>query len=122
MKTYPRSNRIGEHIHRVLADVLKREIHDPRLSSVSITQVQMSPDLKNAHVFFAISGQKINPAMAMAGFSAGMGFIKRTMAKELGLRYMPDLRFSYDTILDKVQRIDSLLREEGEAMSSISEE
>ena len=112
MKTYPRSDRVGEHIHRVLADVLRRDVHDPRLAGVTVTQVQMSPDLRDAHVYFTLSGNKNTPKQALAGFANAIGYIKKTLAKELGLRYMPNLRFSYDTTLDRAQRIKELLKEE----------
>ena len=110
MKTYPRSDRVGEHIHRVLADVLRRDVHDPRLTGTTITQVKMSPDLRDAHVYFTLSGQKNTPKQAIAGFSTAMGYIKKTLAKELGLRYMPNLRFSYDTTLDRALRIEEILK------------
>ena len=112
MKTYPRSDRVGEQIHRVLAQVLRRDIHDPRLEAVTVTQVRMSPDLREAHVYFTLSGKKTSSEMALAGFTKAMGFIKKAVAKEVGLRYMPNLRFSYDTTLDRASRIDQLLKEE----------
>lgn len=109
MKTYPRSDRIGGLIHRTLSNLLQKDIHDPRLEMATITGVRMSRDLRKARIYFAISGTASAKTDAALGFRSAMGYIKRTLAHQLELRYMPDLMFLYDESFDYGSRIDEVL-------------
>ena len=109
MKTYPRSDRIGGLIHKTLSNLLQKDIHDPRLEMATITGVKMSRDLRKARVYFAISGTAAAKGGAVKGFESAMGYIKRTLARQLGLRYMPELTFFYDESFDYGSRIDEVL-------------
>jgi len=75
----------------------------------TITGVRMSRDLRKATVYFAISGGEAAKGQATKGFGSAMGYIKRTLARQLGLKYMPDLDFSYDESFDYGSRIDNVL-------------
>jgi ribosome-binding factor A len=110
MKTYSRADRIGGHLQRVLSDILRKEINDPRLESVSITGVKMTPDLKLARIYFTVSGGKVGKEAAAGGFEQALGYMKRVLARQLGLRYMPNLLFLYDESIDYGSHIDHLLR------------
>jgi len=114
MKPYKRADRVSGHIQKALSDLMHNKIKDPRLNMVTITGVKMSPDLKIAHIFYTISditsGIKKRCAAAEKGFKSALGYIKRTLACELGLRYMPDITFHYDESFDYGSRIDSILK------------
>ncbi len=110
MKPFSRADRVGELIQRVLAELLTKSIKDPRLKMATITDVKMSKDLKNARIYFAVSGGPKRVDNALLGFKSAMGFIKRVLASELELRYMPELKFFYDESFDYGARIDSLLK------------
>lgn len=90
--------------------MLKKKINDPRLEMITITSVKMSRDLKTARIYFSISGGEQNIKDATHGFESAKGYIKRTLAGKLGLRYMPDIKFFYDETFDYGSRIDSLLK------------
>lgn len=111
MKDYPRSARIGNQIQQVVSDVLRKKTKDPRLHDVGITAVKMSSDLSKAYIYFALSipGKKAKKD-AEAGFKSAKGFLKKTIGKELNLRYIPELNFLYDSALDNGQKIDDLLK------------
>ncbi len=109
MKTYPRAERVSRHIRNNLAELLNKKIRDPRLRTVTITGVDMSPDLRLAKIYFSTAGDKKAVSDAEAGFANARSFIKRHLAGSLGLRYMPDIRFYYDTSLDYGARIDNIL-------------
>jgi len=94
----------------VLSDLILKEISDPRLSRATITGVSMSKDLRIAKVYFAAHGGKDDEQELTAGFESAKGFIKRALAKELGLRYMPELKFFYDTSFDYGAHIDRVLK------------
>ena len=115
MKPFARADRVSGQIQKNLSDLLRKNINDPRLELVTITGVKMSKDLRFAYIYFSVSGtgasdkEKIFQE-AEEGFKSALGYIKRTLAKQLGLRYMPDLRFHYDQSFDYGERIDSVLK------------
>ena len=110
MTLYSRADRVSGLIQEVLSDLLKKSIHDPRLQMATITKVKMSPDLKLARIYFAIYGDSKKSEDAASGFESARGFIKRNLARKLGLRYMPDLKFFYDESFDYGLQIDQLLK------------
>jgi ribosome-binding factor A len=111
MKPYTRSDRVGEHIRRALSELLTRSIHDPRLETVVISGVDVTADLKLATVHFTISGGEGAKEQALKGFHSAKGFVKRELARCLGLRYMPELRFFYDVSFDQGERIERIIHE-----------
>lgn len=110
MKPFSRADRVGGLIQQILAENLNKSIKDPRLAMATITGVKMSKDLKIAKIYFAISGGKEKIDRALLGFNSAVGYIKRLIAAEMDLRYMPELKFFYDESFDYGARIDSLLK------------
>ncbi len=110
MKPFARADRVSALIQESLSLLLKKSIKDPRLETAVITGVKMSPDLKLARVYFVISDRSVSKADALEGFDKAKGFIKYTLAQELNLRYMPDLRFYYDESIDYGFHMDSVLK------------
>jgi len=110
MMPFSRADRVSGLIQEVLSDLLKKDIHDPRLKMATITNVKMSRDLKLARVYFSIFGDSSKAQAAADGFESARGFIKRSLARKLSLRYMPDLKFFYDESFDYGSHIDELLR------------
>ena len=109
MIPYNRSDRIGGLVQKVLSDILQKKIKDPRLKMITITGVKISPDLKIARIYFVASGGKKRTDEAVAGFQSAIGYIKRTLASRISLRYMPELKFYYDKSFDYGSKIDRLL-------------
>ena len=110
MKPFARSERVGGQIQKILSELLQKKINDPRLDMATITGVKMSPDLKNAYIYFTTSGGEKSQKNAFDGFTSATGFLKKILAKRLGLRYMPKLKFFHDDSFDYGSRIDSLLK------------
>jgi ribosome-binding factor A len=110
MKTFPRADRVGGQIQKLLTEVLRRRTKDPRLVAATITGVEMTRDLRIARVYFTISGGEKYREASLQGFQSARGYLKRTLAAELGLRYMPDLVFYYDESFDYGDHIDRLLK------------
>lgn len=109
MKPFSRADRVGGLLHEVLSDVLKKEISDPRLKKTTITAVKISDDLKHAKIYFITDSSETKDA-AMNGFRSAEGYLKKKLAQQLGLRYMPALKFHYDESLDYGARIDNVLK------------
>ncbi|OQX25302.1 MAG: ribosome-binding factor A [Desulfobacteraceae bacterium IS3] len=112
MRSFTRAERVGGEIRRILSDILRKSVKDPRLEMTVITGVDVSSDLKNARVYFSTSGgNEIRRQEASEGFQSALGYIRRTLSQELALRYIPEIRFFYDESFDYGSRIDTLLRE-----------
>jgi ribosome-binding factor A len=95
---------------KVLAELLQKKTSDPRLASATITGVKMSPDLKIAKIYYTCKGEEEVKVAVAAGFGSAKGFLKRTLAKKLGLRSMPELKFFYDESFDYGERIEKVLK------------
>jgi len=110
MTPFSRADRVSGLIQEILSNLLKKDIHDPRLHMATITNVKMSRDLKLARIYFSIYGDSNKREAAAKGFESARGFIKRSLARKLSLRYMPDLIFFYDDSFDYGSHIDELLK------------
>ena len=110
MKPFARSDRVGGQIQKILSEILLKKVKDPRLKNASITAVKLSRDLRIARIYFVISGNKKNIEAVLEGFNSAVGYVKRTLARQLGLRYMPDLKFFYDESFDYGSHIDNVLK------------
>ena len=110
MSTFARSERVSQHMQKALMDILTKDIKDPRLEMVTITKVRLTNDLKIARVYFALAGSQKSIKDAENGFKSAHGYLKRTLGRELALRYMPKLEFFYDDSFDYASKIDQLFR------------
>ncbi len=111
MISYARADRVSGLIQKTLSDILRKHVKDPRLEMTTITQVKMSRDLRLARIYFSTPGGEKRQKAAAEGFKSASGFVKRILAPQLGLRYMPDLQFFYDESFDYGAHIDKLLNQ-----------
>jgi len=112
---FKRSLRVGESILRILAEVLRISVRDPRIDHVTLTGIRLTDDLKQARIFFSIhspsSEDFVTPEDAQKGLESASGYLKRELAKQMQLRKMPDLIFQYDGSMQQAARIESLLEQ-----------
>jgi ribosome-binding factor A len=106
---YQRSDRVADRLLEVIAELLRREIHDPRLQLLNLTGVKVSKDLRHAKVFFSLFGGSGDRQEALAGLTSAGGFIRARLGKKLDLRFVPTLEFLYDDSEEEARRIDALL-------------
>jgi ribosome-binding factor A len=106
---YQRSDRVGDRLLEEIAELLRREIHDPRLQWLNLTGVKMSKDLRHAKVFFSLLGGAGDREQALAGLKSASGFIRSRLGKKLTLRFVPTIDFLYDDSEDEARRIEALL-------------
>src|ERR1043165_6564800 len=93
---FQRSDRVGDVLLKTLAELLAREIRDPRVRGINLTGVKVSKDLRHARIFFSVFGAETNKSDALAGLKRATGFIRSKLGKELSLRFVPSIEFSYD--------------------------
>ena len=106
---YQRSERVGDLLLEVVAELLRRDIHDPRLQWLNLTGVKMSKDLRHAKVFFNLLEIGSDRNEVLAGLKSAGGFLRSRVGKKLNLRFVPALEFVYDEREDDARRIDALL-------------
>jgi len=104
-----RADRVSDLIKAELSDILHKEIRDPVIGPVTVTDVKMSSDLRTARIYFVRLGSDLNAAEAEQHLQRAAGFLKRELGKRVSLRYMPDLVFVYDKSFEYGSRIEKLL-------------
>lgn len=104
---------IGERIKELVAQYLVHTA-DPRFGLVTITSVMVSPDLRIAKVYWVVSfvsdvdrGERV--AEVAEAFESAQGYFRKMISKQLGIRFVPDLRFYYDDTLDTVEQVERLM-------------
>ena len=111
MSTHSRPDRVGHLLQQKLAQVFARGLKDPRIGLVTITGVKMSPDLREAWVYWTVHGEAAVRKETARGIEAARGWLRREVGATVGLRVVPDLHFTYDEAIDRGDRIEQLLRE-----------
>jgi len=86
-------------------------MRDPRLGLVTITGVKMSPDLREARVFWTVHGDSEQRKHTGKGLQNARGFLRHEIGMELKLRITPELHFTYDEAIDRGERIEQLIRQ-----------
>lgn len=108
--TVRRAERVGEAVREVIAEMLVREIKDPRIGMVTLTTVELTDDLKHAKVYFSCVGDQGLRERSLEGLRSAAGFIRVQVARRLKLRYSPELIFQFDPSLETADRLAALLK------------
>jgi ribosome-binding factor A len=111
VSTHNRPERVAQMIQQLLGERFARGMRDPRIGLVTITGVKMSPDLREARVYWTVHGDPEQREHTAKGLENARGFLRREIGTELKLRLTPDLRFTYDEAIDRGERIEQLLRQ-----------
>ena len=90
---YQRSERVGDLLVELIAELLSREIRDPRVRGVTITGAKVTKDLKLARIYFNVLGGGAERDNVLAGLRSAGGFIRSRLGKELKLRFVPAMSF-----------------------------
>ena len=114
-----KNTRINGEVQKILAEVIRGEIKDPRIPEfTSIVSVEVAPDLKNCKAYVSVFGDDEKAKKALEGLKSASGFIRNRLAKELNLRNTPDLHFYLDQSIaygvDMSHKIDEVIRQDEE--------
>ena len=111
-KDYPRTRRIAEQIQRELAELIRLELKDPRVTGlVTVTGVEVSQDQSHAKVFFTILGDESRKEETTAGLVRASGFLRSQLAQRMQLRTVPELHFKYDASVERGIKLTRLIDE-----------
>jgi len=94
-----------------VSEILRRQIRDPRIGSVTITDVRLTDDLRLARIFFVEMGKDGVAEETWEGLASASGFLKRELGHRLSLRYVPEIVFKHDPSFAYGSRIEGLLKE-----------
>ena len=109
MANSARQQRIGAELQKVLAELIAREVKDPRVGSVTVTAVKVAPDMSSANVLFVPFGGKHPAEDVQAGLTRAAGFLRGEVGRRLSLRHAPKLEFEYDETLERADHLTRLI-------------
>jgi ribosome-binding factor A len=104
-----RAQRVGDQIQKELADLLRHEVKDPRVGPVTVTSVEVSPDLSHAKVHFTHLAGREKGDDAVDALSRTAGFLRRELSHRLNLYSVPELHFAYDDSIEHGMKLSQLI-------------
>ncbi len=111
MRNYRRQDQLSGVITQELSDLLRTRMKDPRLGFVSITDVDLSADLRHAKVFVSVMGSPEEQRATMTALQRGTGFLRHELAQRLTIRHVPDLAFVLDQSIARGAHMLDLLNQ-----------
>lgn len=106
-KSYPRAKRVGQQIQRALSELIRRELRDPRLGMITLTDVRMSSDLSYAKIYYSVLGA--DPHLAQQILTQAADMLRGPLGRALGIRHSPELRFVQDELIESGARLSALI-------------
>ena len=106
-----RPERVADQIRAEVATMIARELHDPGVGFVTITRVEVSPDLQHARVFYTTMGDEAARRASARALERASGFMRRQIGRRLRLRRAPEIHFEFDGGVGHQDRVEQLLRE-----------
>ncbi len=105
-----RKGRLQEDIKREISDIVAKQVKDPRLGFISITDVELSRDFSHAKVFFSVYGDEEQQLQTAEGLNRAKGFVRTELGKRIRVRHIPELHFLYDSSIEHGARINRILK------------
>lgn len=104
-----KQERMSERIHQILSHLLLREVSDPRLRDITITEVALDPELMVAKVYVSAMGDEQRETEVMRGLRRAGGYLRREVGRRIRLRNTPELHFNWDNTLAYADRINAII-------------
>ena len=106
---FSRSERVVEQIRRELAELIRLELKDPRVSMITLTGVDISPDYAHAKIYYTTLADADQQPVIAAGLKRGAGFLRRELGRRVRLHQIPELHFIYDASVEHGSRLSQLI-------------
>jgi ribosome-binding factor A len=120
----PRKDKVRDAIQKEVCAIIQKELKDPRLGFITITEVDLSDDLRNAKIFYSVLGDETQAKKSQDALDSALGFIRSLIADRVKLRFAPEIMFKQDKsaqysvriqeVLDQIKAMDSRKQEERE--------
>ncbi|HEY5549255.1 MAG TPA: 30S ribosome-binding factor RbfA [Coriobacteriia bacterium] len=114
MRSYPRARAMAETVRELVARILLEEISDPRVDFITITGVELSPDMRYGTVYVT-TRETDDAEVALEGLKAATGRVRSLLGSRVRLRYSPEITFKLDPAIEEATRISNAIRREREA-------
>lgn len=108
-KAYPRARRVAQQLQQALSELIRRELRDPRLGMVTLTEVRLSSDLSYAKIYYSVLGA--DPAKSQEILEAAAPLLRGPLGRALGIRHSPELRFVQDELIESGARLSALIQQ-----------
>ncbi len=105
-----RMERVNQQLKREVGMIIQRDMSDPRVEFITITAADVSPDLRNAKVYFSVLGMDGHEG-AQVALENAQGMIRRLVSKRMNLRHTPEMTFHFDNTIENSSRIEETLKE-----------
>ncbi|RKO66324.1 30S ribosome-binding factor RbfA [Desulfofundulus salinus] len=106
-----RPERLAEIIKKEVSDMLRDELKDPRIGFVTITGVEVSPDLRYARIFFSVLGSEEEAKASLEALNRARGYVRSELGRRIRLRYAPEISFKLDPSIQRGIRVMELLHD-----------
>ncbi|KUO52279.1 MAG: ribosome-binding factor A [Desulfitibacter sp. BRH_c19] len=106
-----RPNRVAEQMKKEMAAIIEHQVKDPRIGFITITNVELSNDLRHAKIFFSSLGNDEEQKKSLEGLEKAKGFIRKEIAQRIQLRYAPEILFRIDNSIEHGVKISRILSE-----------
>ncbi len=110
-REFPRARRVEEQLKRLLVDLVRREVKDPRVGLITITAVEVSRDLSHANVYFTPFAGEGDAKAALAALQHAAGYLRHQVRNEMRLRVAPELAFHIDDSVERGARLSALIHD-----------
>ena len=107
-----RPERVAEEFREILAEEIPR-LKDPRVGFITVTRVEVGPDLRRATVFYTVLGENRDHRRTRAGLMSARSHLRATLGHQIRLKFTPELEFQEDVGLAQVERVTELLKQIG---------
>lgn len=106
-----RMRRVDEAVREVLGETITKDLKDPRVGFVTVTEVRTSPDLRHARVYVSVLGSEPEREASLDGLRSAHGFLQGRLAAELRLKNTPELTFVIDDTAEKAARLETIIKQ-----------
>ncbi|MFA5357056.1 MAG: 30S ribosome-binding factor RbfA [Candidatus Omnitrophota bacterium] len=107
----PRYDRVAEALKREIGNIIQFELKDPRLGFITVTGVEITPDLRYAKVFFSVLGKEDEHKKTKEALDSALGFIRKLVGERIRLRFVPEISFKEDRSIEYSIKIEEALNE-----------
>jgi ribosome-binding factor A len=104
-----RTTRVAEQMKKEIAAIIEHQVKDPRIGFITITNVELSNDLRHAKIFFSSLGNEEQQKKSLEGLENAKGFIRKEVAQRIQLRYAPEILFRIDNSIEHGVKISQIL-------------
>ena len=119
MSSEARQRKMADRVKVIVAETLEKRIKDPRLGFITVTDVRVTPDLREASVFYTVYGDEEERAATAAALESAKGVLRSEVGKQTGVKFTPTLAFIPDALPDSAAHVEDLLRKAAEADAQV---